>query len=198
MTETADDTVVFVKARPGRDRRRDVAAAGPDSVPDLAPESFADSFAPLYARAYRVAYRLLGSEPAAQDVAQETMARAYARWSRVSDHSVAWCVTVASRLAVDGLRTRSRRRLVDTDEIAEPGSAVAALVERIDLYASLRRLPRKQRQVVVLRYIGDLSEAQTAEVLGVSLGTVKSHASRGVAALRAEMGTHASDSERWT
>jgi RNA polymerase sigma factor (sigma-70 family) len=57
----------------------------------------------------------------------------------------------------------------------------------VDLYRALRSLPKRQREVVVLRYFGDLSEHQIASELGVAEGTVKSHASRGLAALRSAL-----------
>jgi RNA polymerase sigma factor (sigma-70 family) len=67
-----------------------------------------------------------------------------------------------------------------------PSAEVGALgaVQRDEVMAALRRLPHRQREVLVLRYYGDLSEAQIAEAMGISTGAVKSHASRGVAALR--------------
>jgi RNA polymerase sigma factor (sigma-70 family) len=52
------------------------------------------------------------------------------------------------------------------------------------LYAALERLPKRQRESVVLRYLGDLSEAQTADLMGCSVGSVKTHSSRGLAALK--------------
>ncbi len=63
--------------------------------------------------------------------------------------------------------------------------------ERVDLAQALRRLPTRQRQVVVLRYLADWSEADVAAELGTSLGTVKRHASRGLAAMRQSLGTQA-------
>jgi RNA polymerase sigma-70 factor (sigma-E family) len=174
VTQLGGDVVAFGKVRPVRESLGGSA------------DSYADVFPVLYTRAYRVAYRFLGSQAAAQDVAQETLARAFAHWRSVGGHAEGWCVTVASRLAIDSIRRRARQQLVEAHDRFVP-SAAAAVDERLDLYAALHRLPRKQREVVVLRYLGDLSEAQTAKELGVSLGTVKSHASRGVAALRADL-----------
>jgi RNA polymerase sigma factor (sigma-70 family) len=67
---------------------------------------------------------------------------------------------------------------------APQGYAAASAAERHDLLAALARLPRGQRAVVVLRYFDDLTEAQTAELLGCSVGTVKSQCAKGLAALR--------------
>jgi RNA polymerase sigma factor (sigma-70 family) len=63
-------------------------------------------------------------------------------------------------------------------------SFAVAAVERAEVLAALRSLPRRQRETLILRYYSDLSEAQIAETLGISQGAVKSHAFRGLAALR--------------
>ena len=85
-----------------------------------------------------------------------------------------------------------RRRLASHHDRSEPRAVVApedaglAAFERASVVAGLRKLPRRQREAVVLRYYGDLSETQTATAMGVSVGAVKSFTSRGLAAL----GTH--------
>jgi RNA polymerase sigma-70 factor (sigma-E family) len=146
--------------------------------------TFEEVFPVLMRDAYRVAYRLLGDRTEAEDVAQEACARTYSRWASVRDHAEPWCVRVASNLALDLLRARTRatrrnERLKTHDMTATP-----AVDERLDLYAALERLPRRQRETIVLRYLGDLSEAQTADLIGCSVGSVKTHASRGLAALK--------------
>ncbi|HVC69562.1 MAG TPA: sigma-70 family RNA polymerase sigma factor [Acidimicrobiales bacterium] len=142
---------------------------------------FEDAFPALYGLAYRVSFRVLGDRGDAEDVAQETMARAHLRWSRLHERPQGWVVTVATNLAID----RHRRRRRSTSLGAEPLSLVDIhQAERIDLARALRRLPRRQREVVVLRYLADWSESHVAEALGVSAGSVKSHASRGLTALR--------------
>jgi RNA polymerase sigma factor (sigma-70 family) len=103
------------------------------------------------------------------------------RWGRLREKPEGWIVTVATNLSID--RHRRRRRLTSL------GSEPLAIVdmhqaERIDLARALRRLPRRQREVVVLRYLADWSESDVAVALGISAGAVKSHASRGLAALR--------------
>jgi RNA polymerase sigma-70 factor (sigma-E family) len=146
--------------------------------------TFEEVFPVLIRDAYRVAYRLLGDRSEAEDVAQEACARTYSRWSSVRDHAEPWCVRVASNLALDVLRARTRA--VKRNERLRPTvqTAASAVDDRLDLYAALERLPRRQRETVVLRYLGDLSEAQTADLIGVSVGSVKTHASRGLAALK--------------
>ena len=70
-------------------------------------ESFEDAYDSMQRSAYRVAYRLLGDRTAAEDVAAEALARAYARWSLVSGHARPWVVTVATNLALDVGRKRA-------------------------------------------------------------------------------------------
>ncbi len=143
-------------------------------------EDYDESFAALHARAYRTAFRILGEREEAMDAAQETLARAYARWSKVRDYAEPWVCRVAANLALDVVRRRARQ-LPRIQETGEP----AYLDERVDLQRALRGLPRRQREVVVLRYVADFPEADVAAALGVSVGSVKTHASRGLAALRA-------------
>ena len=154
-----------------------------------APEAVLDSdfdqmFAELFRSGYRVAYRLLGSREDAADCAQEACVRACADWPKLtrSGSPVPWVVRVSSNLAIDRLRRAQRAR-------ARGGSSIAPVFdpdpERLDLYRALDALPRRQRDVMVLRHLADLPEAAVAEVLGCSVGTVKSNASRARAALRA-------------
>ena len=146
--------------------------------------TFDAAFPDLAALAYRVGFRLLGDRGEAEDVAQEALARAYARWRRVHDHAEPWVARVAANLALDLLRRRGRRHQVPLDDQAATPGAERAAVDRLELARLLATLPRRQREVVVLRYLADRSEADTAEVLGTSVGSVKRHAHRGLAALR--------------
>ena len=148
------------------------------------PPSYDERFDALAALSYRVAYRMVGSREDARDLAQEAMARAYVRWPKVRDKAGGWVATVTTNLALDHLRRRSRRAPDLVDATRDDAATVA---ERSDLVAALRRLPRRQRDVVVLRYLADLPEAEVASTLGCSVGTVKQHAHRGLAALRASL-----------
>jgi RNA polymerase sigma-70 factor (sigma-E family) len=148
---------------------------------------FEEAFPELYRLAYRVSFRILGDRGDAEDVAQEALARAHLRWARLRERPEGWIVTVATNLSID--RQRRRRRL--SVLVNEPLALVDIhLAERIDLARALRRLPRRQREVVVLRYLADWSESDVATTLGVSAGAVKSHASRGLAALRQHLNGH--------
>ncbi|MGH9047873.1 MAG: sigma-70 family RNA polymerase sigma factor, partial [Acidimicrobiales bacterium] len=116
--------------------------------------------------------------------AQEALARAHRHWSRLSGQPEALVVRVATNLAIDRYRRRGRR-------IGPTGALTlldAHLAERMDLATAIRRLPRRQREVVVLRYLAEWSEADVAEALDCAPGTVKVHASRGLAALRRLLG----------
>jgi RNA polymerase sigma factor (sigma-70 family) len=146
--------------------------------------SYEDAFDGLAAVARRVAFRLLGDGHEAEEAGQEALARAYVRWSRVEPYAEAWVARVAANLALDRHRARARahRHRGDVVLVAPDGAEPLAL--RLELVAGLRALPRRQREVVVLRYLADVSEAATAELLGCTPGTVKQHASRGLAALR--------------
>jgi RNA polymerase sigma-70 factor (sigma-E family) len=154
-------------------------------------ETFDDAFDRLFQIAYRSAFRLLGSREDAEDVAIEATARAAIRWKRLLPQPDPWVTTVSVNLSIDVWRRRSRAANHDLGgaDRAEHGGDV----ERIDLARALGRLPRRQRDAIVLRYFADFTEAQTAARLGISLGTVKQHTSRGLAHLRRDVGGHFDD-----
>ena len=157
------------------------------AAPGRLPDSFAAEFAGLYEHAYRAAYRLLGNHQEAEDVAQEACARACMRWKSLVRRGAPdpWVVRVATNLAID--QYRLRQRSIAREHVV-PGLVETLDPRRVDLHRALDQLPRRQRDVVVLRYVVDLSEADTAAALGCAPGTVKSHATRGLAALRAVLG----------
>jgi RNA polymerase sigma-70 factor (sigma-E family) len=132
----------------------------------------------------RLAFALSGDRGRAEDVAQEALARVYLRWRRLDDP-----LPYARRIVVNATRDHWRR-LGRREVVGLPEYDVVAadlggpVVVRAALMAALRGLPHGQRAVLVLRYWQDLTEADTAAALGVSVGTVKSQAHRAVAALR--------------
>lgn len=142
--------------------------------------TFDDEFDELADLAYQTAFRILGSRSEAEDVAQDTMVKAYLRWGRVQSHARPWVCRVAVNGSL-GIVRRRRRRHTATERHGGPATDVA---DRVDLQRLLTSLSRRQRDVVVLRYLADLSEAEVAEELGISVGTVKTHAHRGLEALR--------------
>ncbi len=145
-------------------------------------ESFDLAFVVLFPRAFRLSYRLLGDRAAAEDAAAEAMARAFADWKRVSElpYRDGWVLRVTSNIALDQIR--KRKLPVFAPAAASEDEDTRAL--RVALWAALRALPRRQREIVVLRYIAGLTENEVAQLLGLSLGTVKTHVTRGRAALR--------------
>jgi RNA polymerase sigma-70 factor (sigma-E family) len=156
--------------------------------------SFDEHFDDLARLARRVAFRIVGHREEADDIAQETLVRAYARWPRVEARAGGWVARVSTNLALDHVRRRDRRRDRPLPPGDDPGPAAAGAAahphsgERIDLVEALRRLPHRQRDVVVLRYLADLSEVEVARSLGCGVGTVKSQSHRGLAALRRHLG----------
>ena len=156
---------------------------------------FEEQFEELYTRAYGVAYQLLGRRSEAEDVAQETLARAFVRWRKVRGYAEAWVVRVAGNLAIDGWRRRQRLEShADAEDRA--ASAPGPDGQRVDLHRALHALSRRQREVIVLRFLADLPEADVAHALGCSVGSVKQHASRGLAALRISMAVDDSSDEQ--
>lgn len=138
----------------------------------------------------RIAILLTPDPHTAEDVYQETLQRLAARWSRV-DNPKAFCRRVMHNIVVDQLRARARRphelRLFDSGEKSDPRSADPhnSVEWRPSLRAALDSLTVQQRTVLVLRYFDDRSEAEVADLLGISVGTVKSTTSRAIAHLRA-------------
>ena len=149
------------------------------------PPTFEERFADLASLAYRVAFRLTGDRAESEDLAQEALARAYLRWRRVAGYDEAWVARVTTNLAIG--RWRRHRRV----ELRAPGhepprrhQRPADPLDRLEVVRVLRSLPRRQREAVALRYLADLPEADVAAHLGCSVGAVKQHTHRGLAALR--------------
>jgi RNA polymerase sigma factor (sigma-70 family) len=141
--------------------------------------SFDTAFSELYRRAYQVAYSMLGSRHEAEDLAQETLARAYLNWKKIESYAMPWVLRVVGNLAIDSLR---RRRLVH--RIPGPEITPAIDADRIDIQRALQGISRRQRDAVILRYFADMSEAAVAMALGCSVGSVKKHTARGLTTLR--------------
>jgi RNA polymerase sigma-70 factor (sigma-E family) len=166
----------------------------PRPSPAARDASFDECFDELARLARRVAFRIVGDREEARDIAQEALVRAYARWPRVEARAGGWVARVSTNLALDHVRRRGRRPAGPWPDGEEPGLAAAGAAtpphggERLDLVEALRRLPRRQRDVVVLRYLADLPEAEVARSLGCGVGTVKSQSHRGLAALRRHLG----------
>lgn len=149
-------------------------------------EEFEAVFPVLFLVAYKVAYRVLGDVTEAEDAAAETLARTLKAWRRVVHlpYREAWVARVATNVAID----RVRRRPVALPRPAPVGDVAETAVLRMALSAALLALPRRQREVVALRYLGGFSEADVAGSLGISANSVKKHTQRGISTLRARLG----------
>ena len=145
--------------------------------------TFEARFGVLYPRAFALAFRMLGNRTAAEDIAAETMARALLRWDRLDpDRVPGWVLKVAANQAIDLMRRKGRvleAGVVDLED---------STTLRLALGQALAKLPRRQREAVTLRYLSDLSEADTAAALGISVGSVKAHVHRGLASLKSDLG----------
>ena len=140
----------------------------------------------------RTAYALTGDRGHAEDLLQTALLRTARRWTAARDAPEAYVRQVLVNLCRDRVRWLQRRpREAALPDGADPAGAAGAAGElaeqvgqRRSVIQALKGLPAGQRQVVVLRFLEDLSVAETAELLGISQGTVKSYTSRALASLR--------------
>lgn len=136
----------------------------------------------------KLAYTLCGNTHHADDLVQTALTKLYVAWPRVvgDGRERAYARQILVRSAIDESRRAHHRERPGLDGVEVP----ATDTEDNDggLVAALQRLPRQQRACVVLRHWMDLSVGRTAETLGISEGTVKSHTARGLEALRATIG----------
>ncbi|HET7734849.1 MAG TPA: SigE family RNA polymerase sigma factor [Nocardioidaceae bacterium] len=131
----------------------------------------------------RTAYLLTRDHGRAEDLLQTALAKGWLAWSRIESDPESY----VRKIMVNTYSTWWRRRWNDerpTEQLPDQGYADADTTIRGDLWTALGNLPRGQRAVVVLRFFEDLTEAETARLLGCSVGTVKSQAARALARLR--------------
>ncbi|MFE2143163.1 SigE family RNA polymerase sigma factor [Streptomyces sp. NPDC059456] len=198
-----------VPARGGRvPAPRDSAeAAGTGEEVSAAAESAAESAAVVagttvdhLTETYQAHYRsllglaalLLDDTASCEDVVQEAFIRVHSARNRVRDRDKT--LAYLRQTVVNLSRSALRRRILGLKLLSKPMPDMASAeegaydqLERDDLIKAMRGLQRRQREVLVLRYFADMTEAQVAETLGVSLGSVKAYGSRGIAALRVAM-----------
>jgi RNA polymerase sigma factor (sigma-70 family) len=140
----------------------------------------------------------------AEDVAQETLIIAWSKWEQVRQHPrpVAWALLVARRMTAKLCAQEQRQGRIAAKIAADrdhtgtsgglgpqrQGGLEQALCDRDAVLAALARLPHRQREVIILCYLGDMTQADVAAVLGISVGTVKAHAHHGRAKLRKLLG----------
>lgn len=152
-------------------------------------EEFRAFYERMDQRALRTARRLVGSDAVAEDLAAEALARAYARWPQVRVHPNpdAWLLRVVGNLAIDHIRRRRRIADVPTGDVAGVDRPDHDAVLHVDLARAVHRLSNRQQEVVVMRYLVDLSEDEVARSLGMSNGSVKTHLSRASSHLRGHL-----------
>jgi RNA polymerase sigma-70 factor (sigma-E family) len=163
--------------------------AGDGSDRSGSEDRFADFARSRWGRLVRLAYSLTLDVGRAEDLVQESLAKLWIRWPQVRDGAPEAYVR---QTIVNAAISASRRRWKGEEphwELPEPPPVGPLESEAVDQRDWLRRglagLSVLQRAVVVLRYAEDMSERQVAEVLGISTGSVKTHAFRGLARLRA-------------
>lgn len=145
---------------------------------------------------YRYAYLLTGNHADAEDIAQQTLLKAYRSWSRVarSDSPPAYLRQILTNTYLSQRRPKARHLELLTDAPPETGHRTADRPEdRMALWPHVKSLPPRQRAVIVLRYYEDLSEQEIADVLGCSRGNVKSTAHHALKSLRAALAAHGTD-----
>ncbi|MEU4191562.1 SigE family RNA polymerase sigma factor [Kribbella sp. NPDC026611] len=158
--------------------------------------AFAEFAAARQPALYRYAYLLTGDRGLAEDLVQESLIKLYVAWPRIRTRAGVepYVRRVITNTAVSWWRRKAWRAERPNDDVPEqpeqpgqqgPGDDVDA---RVWLWAEILRLPVRQRAAVVLRYYEDLTEPQTAEILGCSVGTVKSQVAAALAKLRARLG----------
>lgn len=150
-------------------------------------EDFEAYVSAAWPRLLRAAWLLTQDWHRAEDLVQTVLARAYGRWPRIRDGAPdAYLRAMLATTYLSWWRRRWRGEL-PTERLPERAAAGGELegVELRHLLAgALTRLPRQQRAVLMLRFHGDCTEADTARILGLRVGTVKSHTARALAALR--------------
>ncbi|TIC88612.1 SigE family RNA polymerase sigma factor [Nocardioides sp. GY 10113] len=131
----------------------------------------------------RTAYLLTGDPHEAEDLVQATLIRVVPRWARIADAPEPYVRRVL--VTTNASRWRRRRwREVHTDTVPDRPAAAPETEAALALRAALRQLSERQRAVLVLRYYEDLGERETADLLGIGVGTVKSHARDALKRLR--------------
>ena len=150
-------------------------------------ETFTAFYEAHYERVFRAAALFCGEREVARDASQEAFVRAFERWGRLEGASWAdgWVMTTAFNLCRRSLRRKTPPSPDPAANIPSPSKPA----ERLDLVNALRRLPHRQRQVLVLHYYGDHTIEAIARMLDLSTGSVKTHLTRGRRTLMQALGT---------
>jgi RNA polymerase sigma-70 factor (sigma-E family) len=175
-------------------------ATTPDALPAAPTEhsgwsadlAVIELYSMYYSALVRLAAMLVRDTPTAEEVVQDAFVAMHDGWERLRDAEKA--LAYMRQAVVNRSRSVLRHRMVVEKNLQKPPPdmpsaehGALALVERSAVIAALRELPERQREAIVLRYYADLSEAEIAATMKISRGAVKSHTSRGMAALRAAL-----------
>lgn len=159
-----------------------------------ADEALEQLYAAHWRQLVRLGVLLVHDQGVAEEIVQDSFVAVHARWGRLTDpdRGLAYLrqsVVNRARSHQRHLGVVRRQTLREAPPVPAPGADHSSydVAQRAEVLDAMRRLPRRQREVLALRYYVDLTEAEIADLLGISPGAVKSHASRGVAALRADL-----------
>jgi RNA polymerase sigma-70 factor (sigma-E family) len=150
-----------------------------------------DLYAAHWHSLVRLAYLMVHDVTLAEDIVQDALVTVHQRWTSLRDPHAA--LGYVRRTVVNGARSALRHqgvvdryaRRTDTERVGVSAEQTALdHAEHDEMLRALGGLSEKQREVLILRYYGDLSEAEIADALGISRGAVKTHAHRGLAHLR--------------
>ena len=169
-----------------------MAVRDPNEVRVGADEHFAAFFAAMSTPSVRFAYLVCGDAARAEDAVAEAFARVLVMWrrGRVQDTAGYLRRAIVNELRSGWRRTATGRRVAERLAPAPPTMTPweDRSANHEEIVTALRSLPAGQREALVLRFFEDLSEAATAEIMGCSVGTVKSQVARGLARLREHLG----------
>ncbi|MFG1909991.1 SigE family RNA polymerase sigma factor [Kribbella sp. NPDC048928] len=154
-------------------------------------DAFAEFASSRHGALFRYAYLLAGDRGLAEDLVQEALVKTYVNWHRLRDPANAEAYTrrAITTTMIGWWRRKSWHAERPNDDVPDRPVHADDSTARIWLWDILQKLPPRQRAALVLRYYEDLTEAQTAEVLGCSVGTVKSQVSDALKKLRARLGS---------
>ena len=194
MTMPADESASYLRLRaaasPGAATSGGAAPGVRGQTPD---EAVTVMYRAHYAALVRLAAVLVGDVATAEDVVQDSFIAMHRAWRRLRDTGKA--LPYLRRSVINRSRSVLRHRAVAdrelpvlAPELPSAEESALAVLQRSSVLAALSRLSFRQREVMVLRYYADLSEAQIAAALGISKGAVKSHTARAKESLRAMLG----------
>ena len=168
-------------------------SAAPAATRQAADNAVTVMYRAHYAALVRLAAVLVGDVATAEDVVQDSFIAMHRAWRRLRDTGKA--LPYLRRSVINRSRSVLRHRVIAdrqfpvlAPELPSAEDSALAVVRRSSVLAALSTLPARQREVMVLRYYADLSEAQIAAALGISKGAVKSHTARAKESLRAMLG----------